>query len=256
MAISIGASNFEPVRELRLGFPWRGLILSVLLHGAGFGTLFVNMARPAPVEDSRAALEHAIPLFMPAPVPAHATPPRAPQPDSFRASPQLRLPEADPAPPSQDVRLDMNSIQLSFAVDVANQFPGVVERNRGMLALIDKDDPAIARYVIEPPDWTVRETLLDVSRKFRLEMYPPLKWRLLQAVARRSGLQLDRYRVCALFDSPYKGCLQEAIRSKASMLSSGGRVRVQSARLAFEGESPCGVDVLEVSFAPAPVREP
>jgi hypothetical protein len=256
MATSIGASDFEPVWELRPGLPWRGLILSIVLHGLGFGPLFVHSVGPAQPDDSRAALQRSIPLFVPKPVLAEAVQARIQQPDSLRASPQLRLPEPGPAPPSQEVRVDMNSIQLSFADDVTNQLPGVVERNRGMLALIDKEDPAIARYVIEPPDWIVRETLLDVSRKVCFAMYPPQKWRLLQSVARSSGLRLDRYQVCALFESPYNQCLQEAIRSKAAAVSGGGKVRVQSARLAFEGGSHCGVAVLEVSFAPASVREP
>ena len=242
-----------------------------LAAGMGLGANSLAQVPTALAPPTHPAASSAAPLAAAKPLPAPAKPkpsvqaaakpaqaaqPRIQQPDSLRASPQLRLPEPGPAPPSQEVRVDMNSIQLSFADDVTNQLPGVVERNRGMLALIDKEDPAIARYVIEPPDWIVRETLLDVSRKVCFAMYPPQKWRLLQSVARSSGLRLDRYQVCALFESPYNQCLQEAIRSKAAAVSGGGKVRVQSARLAFEGGSHCGVAVLEVSFAPASVREP
>ena len=52
-------------------------------------------------------------------------------------------------------RVDLSSIELSFEDDGLNELPAVVKAYNGVFALADKQDPLFARFVIEPPDWTV-----------------------------------------------------------------------------------------------------
>jgi hypothetical protein len=233
---------------------WRGILPSSAIHALVLIVFTQGSPLTKTVNEPRTnQLRHAVPLFVPAPETARQQAARVPSLNWTRHDPTVAAEaEANPV----NVSVNMNSIQLSFAKDFTNQLPGVVEAYAGALALIDKRDPAFARYLIEPPDWTVRETLQDISGKVKVEMYPPREWRVLRAVASRYSLALDRYQVCALFETSFNHCLQNAIRAKARSQSHGGAVVVRSARLAFSVGSPCGVDVLEVGFAPAVARRP
>lgn len=230
-----------------------GFYGSLTLHALVIASMFIEPGQPREERSYEEAFRHATPLFIPAPELSRSAVQAARHTllKTLSRTPKL---QTETAPPNPEIRIDMNSIQLSFAEDVTNQLPDVVRSHSGLLALIDKEDPAFARYLIEPPHWNVRETLVDVTRKVRFAMYPPQKWALLRFLAQQHSISLDRYQACALFDSPYKQCLQGAIRTRARALSSGRNVNVQSARLVFAHASPCGVDVLEVSFAPTSSR--
>lgn len=236
-----------------LEIPWRGFGPSLAAHGLALIMCVLNPESAVRRDIPESATKNAVTLFVPRPA-AGPQSPKQTLPD-FRphAAPPLLLPVVG-EPTTPEVRVDMNSIQIAFDEDVGNQLPDVVLAQGGMLALLDKDDPGMARYLIAPPSWVVREGWVDVSRKVRLAMSPPQQWTLLRAIALEHSIVLDHYRVCALFDSSYKSCLQEAIRGRAAQSSGGRQVRVQTARLAFKKSSPCGVEVLEVSFAPAFVQ--
>jgi hypothetical protein len=180
------------------------------------------------------------------------TPPEAPPPKTFLSSSKSAFQTAPAvAPPLAKVPVDMSAIELSFAADTGNQLPEVIRQQRGVLALIDKADPTIARYVFEPPQWAFRPGIVDISDRVRFVMYPPEKWAAVSALVAEHGLQLDQYEVCALFETSYAGCLRDAISVRATSDARGAGARVKSARLAFSAASPCGIDVLEVSFAAA-----
>ena len=111
------------------------------------------------------------------------------------------------------------------------------------------DDPAIARYILQPPSWDAQEGFQDISRKFRLTMTPSSRWKVFREAAGRYGIDLNRYPACAVFDGAYRRCLMDAIRSRAWLDAPGSEGRVSFARLAFAAGSPCGVRVLEVKLA-------
>jgi hypothetical protein len=227
------------------GYRWYGLAISTAAHALLAATLLLGFPAFPVREDSPSPRRSAVTLVSPETVErsTHRQPDATSR--SFDAGPVI---EADQQTAS--VRIDMNSIQLSFADDVTNQLPGAVREWGGALALMDKEDPSFARYLILPPDWSLRPTLLDASGKFRLAMDPPRKWTLLRTIAQRNSIELDRYQACALFESAYAKCLREAILLRANQLSNGMSVRVQSARLAFEEGRPCDVNVLEVTLVP------
>jgi hypothetical protein len=228
---------------------WSGFVISMAAHAMLVAMVFLGLpVRPLPKESTSPSRSEVI-LVSPEGVEKslRRQPDSASQP--FDARPVIESGEQNPS-----VRVDMNSIQLSFADDVTNQLPGVVTEWGGALALMDKDDPSFARYLILPPDWSVRRTLLDASGKFRLAMDPPRKWNLLRIVAEQNSIDLDRYQVCALFEGEYSKCLRSVILLRANQLSDGKSVRVRSARLVFEVGRPCGVNVLEVTFVPVSNR--
>jgi hypothetical protein len=231
------------------GYAWRGLALSTGAHALVVVALIVGLSVLSQREGSSSPQSSAAMLVRPEPIERSRQ--RAPDSISraFSSQPVIER-EAE----TERTRVDMNSIQLSFADDIANRLPDVVREWNGALALADKEDPSFARYLISPPNWEVRSALLDMSGKVRLAMDPPGKWGLLRTVARRNSIALDRYQACALFDSAYARCLQAAIILRARELSNGMKVRVRSARLAFEPGRPCGVDVVEVTLVPVSNR--
>lgn len=143
---------------------------------------------------------------------------------------------------------DLSAIELRFADDVGGKLPDVVQRQNGMLALLDKDDPTIARYLFRPPDWEARKDVVDVSSMLCLWMDPPERWAVFRGLASRYGISLGGYRAGALFDISYRRCLQEAIAREAEIERPGSPARVVTARLAFAADQPCGIRVLEVSL--------
>lgn len=155
-----------------------------------------------------------------------------------------------------DVPVDLSRIQLSFADDVGRRLPDVLREQHGMLALLDKDNPTVARYLFEPEAWELRAEFIDVSARLRIEMHPPQEWDVLRAVARRHGISLDQYRASAVFDIGYRRCIQEAIRN--SPLARGPRFagRISAAHLMFVSGQPCGIQVLEVSLAERSRNQP
>jgi hypothetical protein len=79
-------------------------------------------------------------------------------------------------------------------------------------------------------------------------MDPPEKWAVLRNVSQAYGIDLNQYQACAVFDLSFRACLKNAILAKAfSTPAHSGSVR--SARLAIAAGRPCGIEVLEVSFA-------
>lgn len=241
----------NPIRALRdyssptSAAPWPYFACSALLHGLVLllpllvsiqwvrtrqepppqptTTVRVFIPKPAPPEDRRVIS----PTAATNPVPAAATSPA----------------------PIEKVPVDMGSIELSFATDTSNQLPEVIRQQRGVLALVDKSDPTIARYVFEPPQWVFHPGIVDISDKVRFAMYPPERWSAVNELAAEHGLHLDQFEVCALFETNYTSCLRDAISLRATSDRRSAGTRVTAARLAFSAASPCGVDVLEVSFA-------
>ncbi len=170
-----------------------------------------------------------------------------------KVMPLVAVPDNLAAPPphgsgGKEVRVDLGTIQLSFADDTRSEFPQVVQAQHGLLALLDREDRSLARYLLEAPDWQAREVVLDVSRYFAVLMSPPEKWRVFRDSARQNGIDLNRYQTAALFEAPFQICLKRAIlaRANADPKRSGA---VTSARLAIAAAQPCGIEVLDVSFA-------
>ncbi len=242
------------MKRPRPGAFWHSFTASLAAHALVLTMVLTNPKTANTRGSPEDALKHATPLFIPKPVAAVSSPPRQSDPNPLSRSLRDPLPPwTETASKLPEMRVDMNTVELTFDDDVTNQLPEVVRMHAGVLALLDKEELGIARYLIEPPGWEIRETLLDVSRKVRLAMYQPQKWALLRSLALQHSIALDRYQVCALFESSYRRCLQEAIRSRAAELSEGRGRRVKSARLAFNKANPCGVTVLEVMFVPEPV---
>jgi len=227
--------------------PWRGLAGSALLHallalpfiGAAISFIPARASGPPPKTI-------AMPLF----TPGKGDSP--PQRRRIAMPPVLSLrataPLAASMPELPDMKIDLNSIRLSFAPDLRNELPQVVQDQHGMLALLDKEDRTVAHCLVRPPAWEMEEKIQDVSRSLRILMDPPEKWVVFRNVAKKYGIDLSRYQACALFDLGFRHCLKNAILAKASAAPAhSGRVR--SARLAIAADRPCGIEVLEVSFA-------
>jgi hypothetical protein len=189
-----------------------------------------------------------------APVPARAARASNPLP-----VPATVHPEALPEPARgafPEAHLDLSAIQVSFADDAVGQLPAVLRNQHGMLALLDRDDTTVTQYVFRPPAWEMRDAIMDVSANLRIRMDPPEKWALWREIQARYGIVLERYQAFAVFNIGYRVCLIDAIRERA--LSRGLRPggRVSAVRLAFTADRPCGIEVLEVSFANQSVPEP
>jgi hypothetical protein len=218
-----------------------GILVQVVLLSPWLAPALPNAAEgsgPAPYET-------AVPIFAPPPSSSPMPPPPTPAPSTLSMHVRLELPStAIPV-----LAVDLNAMRLSFADDVGGQLPEVVRKNGGVLALLDKEDRAIALYILEPPSWEVQAVIRDVSRKLRLDMDPPRKWAVFRTAAERYGVDVDRYQACAIFDAAYRRCLQDAIRSRALSGAPDSAGRVSSARLAFAADRPCGIEVLEVSLA-------
>jgi len=229
-------------------WPWRGLAGSALLHALlllPFIWAAFSLHIPAQ-EGDPLPKTIVMPLF--APWKGYPPPPR----HRIAVLPVMSLPStaplSAPLPDLPDVKIDLNSIRLSFAPDLRNELPQVVQDQHGMLALLDKEDRTVAHYLVRPPDWETEEKIQDVSRTLRILMDPPEKWAVFRNVARQYGIDLSRYQACALFDLGFRHCLKNAILARASAAPAhSGRVR--SARLAIAADRPCGIEVLEVSFA-------
>jgi hypothetical protein len=199
------------------------------------------------------------------PVPARSSPLALPQtvihvfaPPSAPASSKLALAAAGLAGGTKRelpniaipaLTVDLKVIKFEVADDVDEQLPEVVRQFGGTLALLDTEDLAIARYILEPPSWDAQEGIQDVSRRFRLTMTPASRWKVFRDAARRYGIDLNRYPGCAIFDDTYRRCLLAAIRMRALLDNPDSEGRVSSVRLAFAAGSPCGINVLEVKLA-------
>jgi hypothetical protein len=152
-------------------------------------------------------------------------------------------------------QVNLSSIKISFADDTLDQLPEVVRTYHGVFALIDRRDPAFARYLIEPPDWTVREALEDTSGSVRFAISPADRWAEIREAARRYPVDLSKYDVFAMFGQQYIQCVQQAILSRAMVLPGKSTQAVDSARLVFAAASPCGVNVLDIEMVPLTVAK-
>jgi hypothetical protein len=214
------------------------LLFIAILSEAGFGT--VAPQTPKPAKAAAPTLLYVPPLRKP-----HADQPPPPNTLAGRRVPRLLT---DPAPPATKVKIDMSAIEISVVDDAANEIPAVVRQQNGRLALLDADDPSYARYTFKPPDWQMSEQMEDVSRRIRFTMTPPSKWPLLQTLAASNGIKMERYQVNALFDGAFSDCLEQEIRNHT--IASPGAGRVSAVVLAFNSSRSCGIDVLNVAFAP------
>jgi hypothetical protein len=232
-------------RALRLEFtgywPWKGSAWGLLLHAVFGLCLYVAVYRGVGQSEPPVARQVLTQIFVPAP--SDAPPPeRSP---SVLSGDLDSVPLGTPAAAVSQVAVDLSAIGLSFPADVRNQLPAVVQAQGGVLALLDKDNPSIARYIFRPPDWRAEETTTDITGTLRILMDPPQKWPVFREIAARDGLDLDAFRACAIFDMSYRHCLQSAIRGQVPATFSG---HVSAARLAFRADRPCGVEVLAVSL--------
>ncbi len=232
-------------RDLHPDNHWLATILSVLTHSAMllilFGSLDWLPERPRPPQGDH--LRKAVKLLLPNRELSRAAPSR--QTLVARLAPATMTAAALPQP---EFQVNLSAIQISFADDVGNQLPDVIDKQNGVLAFVEKKDPGFADYVAEPPDWQVRQEVQDVSGKTKLSMTPPERWSLVRTIAQAYSIPLADYQVNALFESSYAGCLRDAIRKKAMTDPRAANQSVQSARLGFASGSPCGVDVLDISF--------
>ena len=246
-----GSSTGDEAPQLLRAMEWdptgqlcKRLLIGTLIHVALMAPWLLSLP-PNAAEDSRPArYDTAVPIFAP---PASALIPRT----LTLAPPGLpmRVEHDLIGAAVQELTMDLTAMKLSFADDVGAQLPEVVRKNGGALALLDKNDPTIARYTLQPPFWEVQEGIRDVSRKLRLAMDPPQKWAVFRNAAERYGLDLDRYQACAMFDAAYSRCLQDAIRTRALSGAPHSAGRISSARLAFVADRACGIEVLEVTLA-------
>jgi hypothetical protein len=247
------SADDEAFLQLRRAVEWEstGQFCKRLLTGSLIQAVLITpwliSLPPNVAEDSRPARhDAAVPIFAP-PAPASIPPQLTLAPLSLPIPVKHELPSA----PVPELAVDLTAMKLSFADDVGDQLPAVVRKNGGELALLDKEDRTIARYILQPPLWEVQEVIRDVSRKLRLAMDPPQRWAVFRNAATRYGVDLNRYRACAMFDAPYRRCLQDAIRAWALSGAPHTEGRVSSASLAFAADRPCGIEVLEVTLAPA-----
>jgi hypothetical protein len=222
-------------------WPWKGALWAVAIHAVLGLPLCLAVLWTPDQASPPAARQILTQVFVPSPS-AAAAERRAAFPAGKLDSVALEIPVSDVAP----VAVELSAIRLTFPADVGNYLPAVVEAQGGVLALLDKDNQAIARYIFRPPDWRAEQTTTDVSGRLRLLMDPPDKWPVFREIAARDGLDLSAYLACALFDISYRHCLQSAIRGRVPAAFSG---HVSAARLAFRADRPCGVEVLDVSLA-------
>jgi hypothetical protein len=231
--------------------PWKSTAASAAGHlTLALFWIWVGMGPPA-AEQAPAVPDGAVPIF----VPPAGSGPRHPQqpvvpPSANAASPRLELPGLP-----DEAAVNLDAVRLIFRDDTGGQLPLVVAKYGGVLALLDPDDPTIACYLFQPPDWEARKGITSVSRKLRLFMDPPRKWEVFRGLAARYRIALDRYRAGAVFDGDYGRCLQRAIRSRALSDAPQG-VGPITARLAFAADRPCGIEVLEVFHATDPDAKP
>ena len=231
-------------RALRLEiagyWPWKSVVWGVVLHAVFGLCLYVAVYRGVGQSEPPVARQVLAQIFVPPPSDS----------PSDRSVPSLSgkfdsVALEVPATVSP-VAVDLSAIRLSFPADVGNHLPAVVAAQGGVLALLDKDNQTIARYVFRPPDWRAEETTTDVTGTLRILMDPPHKWPVFREISARYGLDLEAFRACAIFDMSYRRCLQGAIRGRVPATFSG---HVSAARLAFRADQPCGVEVLDVSLA-------
>jgi hypothetical protein len=232
-------------RALRLEisghWPWKGSVWSLAMHAVFGLCLYLAVYRGVSQREPPVARQVLTQLFVPAPgdLPAERSP-------AILSGNLDSVPLGTPAAAVSPVAVDLSAIGLSFPADVRNQLPAVVQAEGGVLALLDKDNQSVARYIFRPPDWRAEETTTDVTGTLRILMDPPQKWPVFREIAARDGLDLDAFRACAIFDMSYRRCLQGAIRGRVPATFSG---HVKAARLAFRADRPCGVEVLDVSLA-------
>jgi hypothetical protein len=223
--------------------PWNCIASSLSLHVIALALSLAVLPGPfleAPhtADASQAAVQRFVPLAFPAPpVTSKVVLGAAGRLDS----PPIEAPDIA----ESKVAVNLNSIKLSFALDLRNQLPGVVEAQHGMLALLDKEDLGIAHYLMQPPEWKPRPVLQDISRNLRFRMDPAVKWLVFREAAGRYGINLDQYIACAVFDAAFGRCLKAAIESKVPPGAAGS---VSMARLAFAADQPCGIEVLYVQL--------
>jgi hypothetical protein len=230
--------------------PWNSLAGSLAIHLVA--AILLISAFPGPLGEAQVATvpEAVVPSFVPLAFPAPPPPKQALLQTVGRLDPPpIELPDST----ASNVTVNLNSIKLSIAPDLRNQLPGVIEAQHGMLALLDKDDLGVARYLMQPPGWKPRAGMTDISRRLRFKMEPPRKWPVFREAADRYGIDVDRYVGCAVFDAAFGRCLKAAIRNRLSPDAAGP---VSSVRLAFAADHACGIEVLEVSLAGKPAPKP
>jgi len=236
--------------------PWNCIAGSLALHVIALALFLATfpgpfLEAPPPVAMSQASVQPFVPLVFPAaPVTSKVVLGAAGRLDS----PPIEAPDIA----ESKAAVNLNSIKLSFALDVRNQLPDVVEAQHGMLALLDKEDLGIAHYLMQPPGWKPRPVLQDISRSLRFKMDPAVKWLVFREAAARYGINLDQYIACAVFDAAFGRCLKAAIESKVPPGATGS---VSMAQLAFAADQPCGIEVLSVrlgrkSAPEAPRKKP
>ena len=233
--------------EQKTGAPFRSLANSILFHALALSTVLLQM--PFEQEHLPATVRSRVTsLFMAAPVQRRSAPHKIVLLQASHGIPQIEEVQ-EPLPVVVDLKVDLNAIKLSFENDGSGELPEVVRDHNGIFALVDRRDPGFTRYVMEPPDWNLREAVLDMSGKLRLSMSPADNWAVLRESARRHSLDLKDFDVCAVFDHAYAKCLQQAIRDRASLANDGPKRQVQSVRLAFAAGKQCGVDILGLTMA-------
>jgi len=222
--------------------PWDSLAGSLALHLAAAVILVLalpSVAEERAATDPEAVVQRFIPLVLPTPTPPKPAPVQSPE-------GRNTAPVDSAGSAASNVKVNLSSIQLSFALDVRNQLPAVVESQHGMLALLDKEDLGVARYLMQPPGWKPRPTITDVSRRLRFRMEPARKWPVFRDAAERYGVDIDRFVGCAVFDAAFARCLKAAISRHLGPEAMG---QVASVQLAFAADHPCGIEVLDVSLA-------
>ena len=239
----------ESIRRLAAALTWeaggsgqgRSLAVSLVFHIAALAPFCLAGSVPShKAIDEKGFLRASVTL-----VPAAVQSP--PQPRSMPpAKAGMPAPDASGAPAK--LKVDLDRIQVDFAVDEGNQLQEVVKRRGGELALLEKDDRDYAESLFLPPDWSRISGPKNVSDRYIVLMEPARDWRIFGDLAGRYDIDLDRYQGAALFDMGYRHCVEEAISAKASSQpNAGGRVTI--AHLRFTLANPCGITALEVEFA-------
>ena len=255
MPVHEDPADQEAIRALERALNWRAagrwpagsMANSLVLHMVAIALLAAALQPRVGSQPASKAHETSAQTFTTLVFPGPPIPRQPHLMDPGRAG--LLQPEFSETAPTQ-ATVSLSSIDLSFALDVGGQLPGIVEAHHGMLALFDEDNSQVARYLMKPPDWEPQKSYEDVSRKLRLKMEPARAWPVFRDMADRYGIDLRRYVAYAVFDIGYRSCLTEAIRSQ--LPPGAGRI---SARVSFAMNSACGIEVLEVHRAAIPAHQ-
>ena len=151
-------------------WPRNGMVFSGVWH-IGIVLLCLALARVRPVVQT--ARQHAdgerTTLLAPPPAVA-ASAPRISAPGLFDTLTEPARSEW------ASLQVDLSALKVRLADDITGQLPEVLIEHHGTIALVDREDVTIARYLFQSPEWDMQDGATDISSGLRISMDPPQKW--------------------------------------------------------------------------------